>query len=53
MVKIGHISPLIAKKRTVEEMTMGVSEEEMEVYKRKRANANDPMAAYLDKDPFL
>jgi pre-mRNA-processing factor SLU7 len=50
MVNVDHVSPLIVKKRTVEEMTMGVSEEDMEVYKKKRANANDPMAAYLHKD---
>jgi len=44
---------LIAKKRTVDEMTMGVSEEDMEIYKKKRTDANDPMAAYLCKDHIL
>ncbi|KAF2198957.1 hypothetical protein GQ43DRAFT_442902 [Delitschia confertaspora ATCC 74209] len=38
------------KKRTLAEMTGGVTEEEMEEYRRKRTMANDPMAAYLGKD---
>ena len=40
----------LAKKRTLAEMKGGVSEEELEAYKRSRANANDPMANYLGKD---
>ena len=40
----------IAKKRTLTEMKGGVSEEELEAYKRSRAVANDPMAKFLGKD---
>ncbi|KAF2747547.1 ANTH-domain-containing protein [Sporormia fimetaria CBS 119925] len=38
------------RKRTLEEMSSGVTEEEMEEYRRKRTMANDPMAAYLGKN---
>jgi pre-mRNA-processing factor SLU7 len=37
------------KKRTLEEMTSGITEEEMEEYRKKRTMANDPMAVYLGK----
>ncbi|KAH7317239.1 Pre-mRNA splicing Prp18-interacting factor-domain-containing protein [Rhexocercosporidium sp. MPI-PUGE-AT-0058] len=46
-------STLLAKKRTAEEMKGGVSEEDMENYRRKRTAANDPMAAFLGKDELL
>ena len=36
-----------SRKRTIEQMTDGVTEEEMEEYRRKRTMAADPMAAYL------
>ncbi|KAF2876902.1 Pre-mRNA splicing Prp18-interacting factor-domain-containing protein [Massariosphaeria phaeospora] len=36
-----------SRKRTLHEMSSGVTEEEMEEYRRKRQMANDPMAAYL------
>ena len=39
-----------SKKRTLQEITSGVTEEEMDEYRRKRTVANDPMAAYLGKD---
>jgi pre-mRNA-processing factor SLU7 len=39
-----------AKKRTLQEMREGVSEEELEAYKRSRTAADDPMAKYLGKD---
>lgn len=39
-----------AKKRTQEEMLSGVTEEDMDEYRRKRTAANDPMAAFLGKD---
>ena len=42
-----------SKKRTREEMLNGVSEEEMEEYRRKRTAANDPMAKLLGKDELL
>jgi hypothetical protein len=37
------------RKRTIEQMTDGINEEEMEEYRRKRTMADDPMAAYLSK----
>ncbi|KAL8839063.1 MAG: hypothetical protein Q9170_001899 [Blastenia crenularia] len=43
----------IAKKRTLTEMKGGVSEEELEVYKKSRAVADDPMANYLGKDELV
>ncbi|RDL36040.1 Pre-mRNA-splicing-factor SLU7-like protein [Venustampulla echinocandica] len=43
----------VAKKRTMEEMKGGVSEEDMEQYKKQRMAANDPMAAFLGKDELL
>lgn len=42
-----------AKKRTREEMMNGVSEAEMEEYRRKRTAASDPMAKLLGKDELL
>lgn len=42
-----------AKKRTLTEMRDGVSEEELEAYKRNRAAADDPMAKHLGKDELL
>lgn len=41
------------KKRSREEMMNGVTEEEMEEYRRKRTVAADPMAKYLGKDELL
>ncbi|KAG9229466.1 Pre-mRNA splicing Prp18-interacting factor-domain-containing protein [Amylocarpus encephaloides] len=41
------------KKRTMEEMKGGVTEEDMDEYRRKRTAANDPMAAMLGKDKLL
>ncbi|KAF2805234.1 putative mRNA splicing protein [Mytilinidion resinicola] len=38
-----------ARKRTLEEMKGGITEDEMEEYRRKRVTADDPMAAYLSK----
>lgn len=42
-----------AKKRTAEEISGGVTEEELDEWKRKRTAANDPMAAFLGKDELL
>ncbi|KAG7127014.1 Pre-mRNA-splicing factor SLU7 like protein [Verticillium longisporum] len=42
-----------AKKRTAEEMMGGVSEAEMEEYRKKRTAANDPMAKFLGKDELV
>ncbi|GAB7351861.1 hypothetical protein MBLNU459_g2415t1 [Dothideomycetes sp. NU459] len=41
------------KKRTLDEMRAGVTEEEMEEYRKKRSAANDPMANMLGKDELL
>ncbi|KAH7271824.1 mRNA splicing protein [Fusarium solani] len=41
------------KKRTREEMMNGVTEEEMDEYRRKRTVAADPMAKLLGKDELL
>lgn len=42
-----------SKKRSREEMLNGVSEAEMEEYRRKRTAANDPMAKFLGKDELI
>lgn len=42
-----------SKKRSREQMLNGVSEEEMEEYRKKRTAANDPMAKMLGKDELL
>ncbi|KAI1818546.1 Pre-mRNA splicing Prp18-interacting factor-domain-containing protein [Poronia punctata] len=39
-----------AKKRTIEEMMGGITEAEMDEYRRKRTAADDPMAKYLGND---
>lgn len=39
-----------AKKRTLQEMRDGVTQEEMEAFKRNRVAADDPMAAFLGRD---
>ncbi|EGU79447.1 pre-mRNA-splicing factor SLU7 [Fusarium oxysporum f. sp. raphani 54005] len=41
------------RKRTREEMMNGVTEEEMDEYRRKRTVTNDPMAKLLGKDELL
>ncbi|OQE29931.1 hypothetical protein PENSTE_c002G01389 [Penicillium steckii] len=38
------------KKRTLEELRSGITEEEMETYKRSRLAADDPMANFIGKD---
>jgi len=48
-----ELSTKLAKKRTVEEMQSGISEEDIDTWKRKRTAANDPMAAFLGKDELL
>ncbi|KAI1343346.1 Pre-mRNA splicing Prp18-interacting factor-domain-containing protein [Xylariaceae sp. FL0016] len=39
-----------AKKRTMEEMMGGISESDLDEYRRKRTTADDPMAKYLGRD---
>jgi pre-mRNA-processing factor SLU7 len=46
-------SPSPAKKRTMQEITGGVSEDDMDAYMRKRAATNDPMAAFIGKDELV
>lgn len=41
------------RKRKLDEMKAGVTEEEMEEYRRKRTAANDPMANLLGKDDLM
>ncbi|KAF2397496.1 hypothetical protein EJ06DRAFT_533100 [Trichodelitschia bisporula] len=41
------------RKRTLDEMRNGVTEEDMEEYRRKRTNAADPMAALLGRDEIV
>lgn len=43
----------VAKKRTLQELQSGVTEEEMETYKRNRTAADDPMATMLGKDVLI
>ena len=43
----------VAKKRTLAEMKGGISEEELEAYKRSRTVAEDPMAKFLGKDELV
>lgn len=38
------------KKRTLEEIKSGITEEEMDTYKRTRLAAQDPMANYVDQE---
>ena len=42
-----------ARKRTIGEITSGVTEEDMESYKRNKMSAADPMASMLGKDELL
>lgn len=42
-----------SKKRAFDEMREGITEAEMEEYRRKRTTANDPMAAMLGKDELV
>ncbi|BDD63381.1 mRNA splicing protein [Monascus purpureus] len=41
------------KKRTLTEIKTGISEEELESYKRSRLAREDPMAAFIGKDDLL
>lgn len=40
-------------RRRLEEMKAGITEEEMEKYRRERTNKNDPMAKMLGKDELI
>ncbi|OAP55774.1 hypothetical protein AYL99_09926 [Fonsecaea erecta] len=42
-----------SKKRTLQELQSGISEEELESYKRNRMAADDPMANLLGKDELM
>lgn len=44
---------LNARKRTIDELQSGVSEEKMDEYRRKRVAADDPMAKHLGKDELI
>lgn len=43
----------VPKKRTLAEMRGGISEEELEAYKRSKGMADDPMAKFLGKDELV
>ena len=40
-------------RRRLEELKAGITEEEMEKYRRERTNKNDPMAKMLGKDELI
>ncbi|KAL6241091.1 mRNA splicing protein [Rhinocladiella similis] len=42
-----------AKKRTLQELQSGISEEDLESYKRNRVAGDDPMASLLGKDELV
>jgi len=44
---------VLARKRTLVEMKGGVSEVELEAYKKSRTTADDPMAKFLGKDELV
>jgi pre-mRNA-processing factor SLU7 len=44
---------LFAKKRTMKEMKSGISEEDMDEYRKKRTAADDPMAGLLGKNELV
>ncbi|ETI26822.1 hypothetical protein G647_10268 [Cladophialophora carrionii CBS 160.54] len=51
---LGHTKPRThAKKRTLQELQSGISEEELESYQRNRLAAEDPMAGMLGKDELI
>ncbi|KAL8708261.1 MAG: hypothetical protein Q9220_006838 [cf. Caloplaca sp. 1 TL-2023] len=43
----------VAQKRTLADMRGGITEEELEAYKRSRAVADDPMMKFLGKDELV
>jgi pre-mRNA-processing factor SLU7 len=47
------VIPPPARKRTVQEIAGGVSEDDMDAYRRKKTAANDPMAGFLGKDELV
>jgi pre-mRNA-processing factor SLU7 len=49
----GEIAEVNVKKRTMAEINSGVTEEEMEKYKRAKVAADDPMAKMLGRDDLL
>ena len=50
---IADTEKAVAKKRTLKEMREGITEEELEGYKRTRVDASDPMAKMLGKDELV
>ncbi|KAK6385486.1 uncharacterized protein PV06_08249 [Exophiala oligosperma] len=46
-------APQKAKKRTLQELQSGISEEELDSYKRNRVAGDDPMASLLGKDELV
>ncbi|KAI9703285.1 MAG: mRNA splicing protein [Candelina mexicana] len=52
-VTIDSTADRLAKKRNLEEMKGGVSDKELEDYKRARSVADDPMATFLGRDELV
>ena len=48
--EMDHVEDINSKKRDLKEIQSGVTEEELESYKRTRLAAADPMAAFIGKD---
>lgn len=53
LIKREHRLENLARKRTLTEMKDGVSEEELEAYRRSRTAADDPMAKFIGKDELV
>ncbi|KAL1959626.1 hypothetical protein VTO42DRAFT_1661 [Malbranchea cinnamomea] len=51
--EVDRATSLAQKKRTLHEIQQGVTEEELETYKKARRVADDPMAAFLGKDELV
>lgn len=50
---VSHNKTDATRKRVYDEMRDGITEEEMEEYRKKRSAANDPMAAMLGQDQLV
>ncbi|PYI27597.1 hypothetical protein BP00DRAFT_429151 [Aspergillus indologenus CBS 114.80] len=51
--KAGDVTNANTKKRTLIEVQSGITEEELDSYKRSRLAADDPMAAFMGKDDLV
>lgn len=53
LAKGSLLNPSPAKKRTLQEIAGGVSEDDMDAYRRKKTATSDPMAAFIGKDGYV